>query len=197
MPTPPPQDVPTAQDRKKMLDLHEKGYSVREIARRVGWSKAAVSRNLSRMGADTDRSQTAEATAARVRKIQERRVELAEKLMEDAFDWRHRIWDEYTLVIPGPEGVEHVRLDEPPLKEQSDGQKALDSTIASIDRLLEGIGNDEADDAKAVLVNLVEGLAELVGDEDGLGELDKDHDYNIADDPDQQPVDMSGGTGGK
>lgn len=180
----------SAEERAEMLDLHEKGYSVREIARTTGWSKAAVSRHLASMGADTDRSLTAEATAARVRKIQEQKLDLAEKLMTDSFDWRHRAWDEYIVVVAGPEGPSTIHMDEPPLRDQESAAKALAATVNTVDQLLNGIGNDEAAQSKNVLTNLVDGLAQLIGSDDGLGELDRDHDYDINDDPLEVPVDL-------
>lgn len=177
--------------RREMLRLHEEGYSIREIAQEVGWANSTVSRYLRMAGADTDRSRTAEATAARVRKIQERKVDLAEELMDDSFSWRHRIWSEYTHVVNSSEGPTTVDLDEPPLSEQASGAKALDITINTVDRLLEGIGDSGVDDAKNVLGNLLEGLASLVSADDGLSDGDQDGDYDIMLDPDQKPVDMS------
>lgn len=178
---------PTALDRQKMWDLHADGYSIREIAREVQFAPATVSRYLSKMGADTDRSQTAEATAARVRKLRERRVNLAEALMEDAFSIRHRVWDKYLMVVNTPEGVDTIDLPEPPLPEQGHGIKSLDITVATIDRLLSGVDNDESEAAKSALDDIINGMNKLIEEsgDAGLGERDQDSDYNIHDDPDQ------------
>lgn len=182
-----PQSEPTAEDRQAMLDLHAQGYSVREIGRRVGWSHATVGRHLNRMGCDMDRSQTAEATAARVNRLNERRIELAEALFEDALSMRSRVWDEYVVVTSGPEGPAKVHLDEPPLKEQADGIKALHTTIDTIDRLLDGASNPEADAAKNVIMGIFTGLAEMLNSDDDSGDPDDhDHDYDIATDPNEQ-----------
>ena len=186
-----PQSEPTAADKQAMLDLHAQGYSVREIGRRVGWNHATVGRHLNRMGADMDRSQTAEATAARVRKLNERRVALAEALFEDALSMRNRVWDEYVVVTNGPEGPDKVLLDEPPLKEQADGIKALHTTIDTIDRLLDGASNPEADAAKNVIMGIFDGLSKMFAtDTDaGVDPDDRDHDYDIADDPNENKRD--------
>lgn len=179
------QPSPTPEEQQTMCDLHEQGYSVREIARVTGWAKATVSRYLRIMGADTDRSKTAEATAARVRKMDERRIDLAEMLMDDAFSLQHRTWDKYEMVVSSAEGPQTVHLTEPPLREQADAVKALSLTVDTIDRLTGKIGTDEAANAKNVLTNLVHGLVQLVGPADGLSEHDRDHDYDITTDPEE------------
>lgn len=182
---------PTAEQQKEMLDLHEDGYSVRQIAKRIGFSHATVSRYLSRMGADTDRSKTAEATAARVRKIQEEKLKLAEKLMKDAESMRERNWEPYSQYISTAEGLELVHMDEPPLQDQGYGVKSVDTMVATVERLTSGIDTGDENAAKSALDNIMEGLTELVSkySDEGVGELDKDHDYDIATDPDQLPDD--------
>lgn len=181
-PVPPPAHI-----LETMFDMHKRGYSTRAIAKEIGVSHSSVSRHLSRLGADTDRSQTAEATAARVRILQGRRIDLAEKLFEDAISMRERVWDSYEMVGNSPEGPVRTTLDEPPLKEQSDGVKSIESLISTVDKLMEGAAsNNDVEDAKNVLMTIANGLAKAVQGDTGLGELDRDHDYDIREDPDQQ-----------
>lgn len=176
------------EDKAKMLELYEDGHSVRSVARIMGRSTSTVSRHLHRMGADTDRSLTAEATAARVRKLQEKRLDIAEKLMDDVESMRDRTWSRYELVTPGPDGASVTVLDEPPLRDQSDGVRAIQSMVTTIDTLLEGTGTDNSGEAKNVLMNIFEGLAKVITDGTGVDERDRDHDYDIAEDPDEQAV---------
>lgn len=180
---------PTPDDRNLMWDLHQQGYSHREISREVGFAPATISRYLRLMGADTDRSLTAEATAARVRKLAEKRVNLAESLMEDAFSMQHRVWDKYSQYINTAEGAELVHLEEPPLQDQNHGIKALETLVKTVDTLLDGVDTGDQDQAKNALDEIMAGLTELVGkhSDEGVGDLDQDTDYDIATDPEQQP----------
>lgn len=182
-------DEVTYEERAHMLQLHEDGLSYREISQILNRSTATISRYLQRMGADTQRAQTAEATAARMRKMQERRMDLAEKLLGDAESLRDRVWSEYVIVAQSPEGPVQTLLDEPPLREQADGYKAIASAINTVDTLLDGTGNDGAAEAKNVLTNIFEGLAKMVNPTTGADERDNDHDYDIRLDPNEQPAD--------
>lgn len=180
---------PTDDDQLAMLELHKQGLSVRKIAKEIGWSFSTVSKYLSILGADTDRSLTAEATAARSRKLAERRIGLAEGLMDSAESMHERVWDEYEQVVTSPEGPKRIKTDEPPLREQADGIKAIDTYIGTIDRLLAGSTNPDTDAAKNVVLGIFEGLGNIIntaGADAGLDDGDKDHDYDIRTDPDQQ-----------
>ena len=188
-----PQKRISNDDKLAMLTLREEGHSVRSIARILNFDPGTISRQLRKAGADTDRSQTAEATAARMAIINAKRLALAEALIEDAESMRERVWDKYQLVANSPAGPVTVNLDEPPLKEQSDGMKAVNVTIDTIDRLLDGAHIETKDNAKNVLTDLVHGLAKFITHDVGLTIDDRDHDYDITTDPDEQP-DPQGGT---
>lgn len=185
----PDQDTVSDDDRAGFLRLHEEGHPVRAIARQTGWSHATVSRHLTRMGADTDRAGTTEATTARIRVLNAQRLDRAEDLMRDIEDLRHRIWDRYDVVVSGPDGPATVHLDEPPLKEQADGFRAIEAMVRTINTLIDSIGDDAADEGKSTINRLFASLTALV-DSTGLGRdpQDQDHDYDIADDEDQAAV---------
>lgn len=168
------------------LDLHAQGYSVRSIARECGRGYTTVGRHLNRMGCDTDRSQTAEATAARVRVVNARRLDRAEQLMEDMASLQERIWEPYVVVANGPDGPARVHLDEPPLKEQADGYRAIQAMARTVDELIAAASGDTgADAAKNLLTGIFDGL-KAIADAAPADPDDRDHDYDIAHDPNER-----------
>lgn len=183
----------SAEEVGRFVDLHAQGYSVRAIARECGRGYTTVSHHLNRMGCDVDRSQTAEATAARVRVINEQRLDRAEQLMSDIASLQERVWDEYIVVANSPDGPAKVLLDEPPLKEQADGYRAIQAMARTVDELIAAASGDTAtEDAKNVLMGIFEGLAAIIHDTPA-DPNDADHDYDITDDPDEnKPTDDDG-----
>lgn len=175
-----------------LLKYHQEGMSTRQIGKLIGKSGAFVSVRLRQLGADLDRTQTKEATQARLALLNARRLKLAEDSLDDASHLRERLFDGYTLHLQGKEGVVGVDLDEPPLKEQLDAAKAIESLINTSNKLTDGIADPALSDAKSVIQSIVDGLAQLVNnpepDEDtGETPEDKDHDYDITTDPDEKP----------
>lgn len=181
-----------------ILGYHKDGMSTRQIGKLIGKSGAFVSVRLRKLGADLDRTQTKEATQARLALLNARRLKLAEDSLDDAGHLRERLFEEYTIHVQGKEGVVGVDLEEPPLKEQLDAAKAIESLINTSNKLTEGISDPALSDAKSVIQNIIDGLAELVNnpqpDED-TGEIpeDKDHDYDIATDPNEKPNTLTDG----
>lgn len=179
---------------QRMLNLHEEGNGVRQIAKQLHLSPSTVSTHLRNAGADTNRAATAEATAARLAKINEKKMALAERAMETAFVLEERITDEYDMPITTEEGVEWVTLPEPLLKEQLDGARAVESLVKTVDTLTSKIADPGIHAVENVLKNLVGGLATLVnsgtpGEDTGLSPEDRDHDYDINTDPKERPAD--------
>lgn len=179
---------------QRMLNLHEEGHGVRQIAKQLHLAPSTVSTHLRNAGADTNRTLTATATAARLAKINEKKMALAERAMETAFVLEERITDEYDMPITTEEGVEWVTLPEPLLKEQLDGARAVESLVKTVDTLTAKIADPGIHAAENVLKNLVGGLVALVNsdapnEDSGLSPEDRDHDYDISTDPKERPND--------
>lgn len=184
----------TPDEVARFVDLHAQGYSVRAIARECGRGYTTVSHHLNRMGCDVDRSQTAEATAARIRVINAQRLNRAEQLMSDIASLQERIWEPYIVVANSPEGPAKVLLDEPPLKEQADGYRAIQAMTRTVDDLIAAASGDTTtEDAKNVLMGIFDGLKAIV-DTSPADPNDADHDYDITDDPNEnKPTDDDDG----
>lgn len=153
----------TDQDIDMIVTMHEDGASFLTIAHKFNIGKSTVSRYLRERNADIDRSRTHEATVARVRKIQAERVELAEQLMQDVALIRDRIWSEYKYHMSTPAGAVEVVSDEPPLREQADGLRAIPALVRAIDDLTAGVDEGESiGESKAAITQLMDNLAKVV-----------------------------------
>ena len=182
--------VKTVSDEQKqqVLDLHDQGHSYRQIAREIGISHATVATIIRKAGKPTNAAATAEATRARMARLNEKRLAHAEMLAEQIDDMAHRIWNEYEIYVNGPEGAERVVMAEPPLKEQADGYKGMQAMVNMIDTLQATLDTgDDTEHAKSLLAQLQQGFEQVVAlagpDNDPLN---YDSDYNIDTDPDQQ-----------
>lgn len=182
--------VKTVSDEQKqqVLDLHDQGHSYRQIAREIGISHATVATIIRKAGKPTNAAATAEATRARMARLNEKRLAHAEMLAEQIDDMAHRIWNEYEIYVNGPEGAERVVMAEPPLKEQADGYKGMQAMVNMIDTLQAALDTgDDTEHAKSLLAQLQQGFEQVVAlagpDNDPLN---YDSDYNIDTDPDQQ-----------
>lgn len=180
-------------NQRRIVELHDEGNSVRQIAKILTLSPSTVSIYLRKAGADTNRSATAEATAARLAIINAKKMVLAEQAMETAFIMHERITDEYDMPFTVEDGVEWVTLSEPLLKEQLDGARAVESLIKTVDTLTAKIADPGIHNAQNVLKNLVSGLVGLVNsdapnEDSGLSPEDRDHEYDISTDPKEHPT---------
>ncbi|CAB1035766.1 hypothetical protein AY551_01365 [Corynebacterium diphtheriae bv. gravis] len=156
---------PTTDEINDMVKLHADGYSVRQIAKRKGWGVATVSKYLHKAGADIDRSKTHEATIARKRRLDELKLDLAEQLWDDIESLRDRIWEPYETYLGTGDGIAHVELDEPPLRDQHDGVSALQKLVKMVDDLTANIDTDSTTkESSDALTKLREGITKLVTD---------------------------------
>jgi transposase-like protein len=78
----PQQQRLTDTQRLTICELADEGYSVREVAARLGVAPSTITRNAQRMGLSFDRSATERATAARVADAKARRAETAARLID-------------------------------------------------------------------------------------------------------------------
>ena len=182
--------VKTISDEQKqqVLELHDQDYSYRQIAREIGISHATVGTIIRQSGRPTNAAATAEATRARMARLNAKRLAHAEMLTEQIDDMAHRIWDEYEIYMNGPQGAERVVMAEPPLKEQADGYKGMQAMVNMIDTLQAALDTgDDTEHAKSLLTQLQQGFEQVVaiaGDDNDP--LNYDSDYSIHTDPEQQ-----------
>lgn len=179
---------PTPEHIKEtVLAMHDEDYSYREIAREVGVDHSTVGRIIRKANRSTNTAQTQEANAARKARMNQKRLDHAEMLMEQLNDMQSRIWDKYEVIVNSPDGAEHMTLSEPPLKEQADGYRAIQSIANTIDTLLAAIDTgSKTENAKNLLEQLFEGfktVAALAEPINGDGTYDSE--YNIETDPEQ------------
>lgn len=180
---------PTPENIKEtVLAMHDEDYSYREIAREVGVDHSTVGRIIRKANRPTNTAQTQEANAARKARMNQKRLDHAEMLMEQLNDMQSRIWDRYEVIVNSPDGAEHMTLSEPPLKEQADGYRAIQSIANTIDTLLDSTDTESTtQNAKNLLTDILTGfkaISDLNKDID-LGEGSYTSDYDINKDPEQ------------
>lgn len=132
--------------------------SCRGIATKHKVSVSTVSKIASDEGESFERSQTEQATRARVADLAAMRAQLAADLLADTQRLRERAWASYQVVQNTKDGPEVVTLDRPPLR---DVQAAYTSIAIAADKAAMLIKQDSdggVDKAKGIVGALVEGL---------------------------------------
>lgn len=167
----------------EVMRLYTQGRSKREIQNATGIGWGTVYDIIERNGPQFhDKNASRAAVQARLERIRQRRLTLAEDLTVDAERMRERVWGEYIVPMMGMDGVEEVRLAEPPLKDQADGMRAIESMIRTVDTIIASETVDETAEAKDVINTIFAGLKELVeSDPPPLDPRDHDHDYDTND----------------
>lgn len=155
----------TPEQRDEIIRLcAEDELSVRAIAERVGVSHATVSRTAKAAGikfSEERVSQTAEATATRIRRVRQQRLDLAEQLIEDAFRTRARMWAEHKMYERGADGLVLVTLPMPSIKDQRDGYHTIQAQVDAHDKLMAGVEDNSAESRKNLMANLMAGIQDV------------------------------------
>lgn len=169
----------TDDDRRQIVALYQEGgYSVRGLAKELKRSPTTISRVLRGAGVQTWRGECVEAVEQTKLRANQRRLQIAEELLEDVELLRERAWGEYELPVNTDKGVEVVLLDEPPLKEQADAYRAVNATMTTVGKVLDDVNDSGVSSAKSVLSTMLTGLQQLMADDPdaGLGPNDQDQD---------------------
>lgn len=138
------------------------------IAREHRISPGSVSNIAKAEGITSAFDRTLTAKAARAKQVDNaaKRAQLQSDLLDDAQRFRKRAWSKYKIALSGPEGVEIIELEEPPLPDAARAYTAI-GIIIDKDRAYERDkqGSDGTDHARSMLGQLMSGLAEVFGDE--------------------------------
>lgn len=166
----------TDQQKQAILDLAAQGLSQREIGQRVARSTTTVSKVVRAAGLATDTSRTANATAARVQAMIQRRLGYAERCLSRLEDIESRMSGPYQHLVTNSDGtVELVELPEPPMSEICAAVKAIDATVRELDRHLAAIAkhtDSQNTNADAVITVIARGAAQLANSLQARRELE-------------------------
>lgn len=152
----------TDDEREKIKQLHAAGKGRNAIATEIKRSGYTVSKAIKEMGLAFDESQTVEATASRVAKMRDRRVDLAEKLLNDVELIHQRLWSEHTYYERGTDSLIPVTLPLPPLRDLRDGYSALQIALKGHTELIAGSTDATVESKRSVLANLIAGIHDVV-----------------------------------
>ncbi|MER7509983.1 hypothetical protein ABTX82_16780 [Streptomyces lavendulae] len=135
-----PVDQPADPHAKAVENLAGQGLGRNEISKHLGISRWQVSKIATRLGIAFDGSNLAEANSARAERFAQARQEKAQMLMEGLDDLYSRLYE-----TSDDKGVMYV-------------EKAIESRIASITKLLDGTEPDASEHAKSLLGGLMDGI---------------------------------------
>lgn len=149
----------TDAERAAILDLHAAGLSARAIARSVGRSYSACARVVRESGAKTDTTQTADATAARVRRANAQKLTRAEELLAEADELRRGLHDPIAEVVNTTAGPMWVERDPHP-REIKTTVDAVTRLLDTAGKLLDSVNVDDNAESRSLLSNIMAGLTE-------------------------------------
>ena len=153
----------TGEDAATMARMHGEGASLTSIAKALGRNPGTVSKKEKAAGLSFDRAPVAAANEARAvdararrQRIVEAQMEITEILQQQVRDVRGVGW---SAIMRGALGAEEIRtLRHVPARDAKDMMSALNSSSTIIARLDDQ--QTDHDDAKSVISDLVQGLAE-------------------------------------
>ena len=167
----------TDDEKDRIVQLGADGHGVRDISRAMGYAPSTISRVLKEHGLNTatpeGQAQTLKARAKRLESIKQRRLELAEMLINDAFTMRARMHAPHHYYERGPEGLVLVEEPLPPIREQKAGYETIAKQLEAHDKLMAIVGDNTETDRNSVMVTLLNhfrGAAQTMKNDDEQGE---------------------------
>lgn len=157
----------TDQERQQIVDLLGQGLTRNEIARRTARSASTVTKIANEHGETFDRSQTQNATRAKLIDLEAERAELMAELLADARRLRRQLWDpmvtKQAMVVGDGGGAAHVETIEIEFEEPgfADKQRIMTSVGIAVDKVLAISKHDvKADEGaeRSMLVQLVDSI---------------------------------------
>ncbi|MFF9199972.1 helix-turn-helix domain-containing protein [Streptomyces sp. NPDC014779] len=156
----------TDEERARIRELHAQGYGRNAIARELGRGTRTISVEAAAMNLSFDRSQTEEATRARMADLAEKRSILADALTDDALRLSAQMW-EPTVVFNfgGKDNVyEEHPVAEPPPADKRALMAAATSAAAQSLRLVPPADEDGSEQVGSLLTSLYDKLRDRHGD---------------------------------
>ncbi|MGW4552007.1 hypothetical protein ACWEN4_37575 [Streptomyces violaceorubidus] len=150
----------SADDERRLRQLHADGVSRNEIARQLEWSVGTITNHAQRLGLSFDREAVRAATEARQVDLKDRRQRIQEQLLDLAERSIERTQERY-LVHGWTHTGESVAewLQQPPAKETKDFTPAASSALTSALKLAQA---DAADDGRENARGLLRTLGEAM-----------------------------------
>lgn len=159
----------TDAEKAKIAQLHAAGTGRNEIARQLNRSPSLISKVVKDIGGEFDASASVEATALRQAKMKERRLDLAEKLLEDAENLRLRLQGPHTYYERAGENLIPVTLPHVPLRDVAAGYSALSIALKGHNDLMSGSAETSMEAKRSVLANLIDGIKGQVAADKAAG----------------------------
>ncbi|GAA4176519.1 helix-turn-helix domain-containing protein [Gryllotalpicola koreensis] len=145
------------EKRARLRELHAAGMPLRQIAAELNASTETVSRHARNMGLSFDRSQTEEATRARVADLAAGRAALAERMLEEAHLILDDMHGEYRVFNFGGKDNTFAEetLDEPPVEAKRSMMTTAAIAFDKVTRVVERDGDGGAAEGVSMIVKLM------------------------------------------
>jgi hypothetical protein len=148
-------------ETRRLRALHGRGYSLCEVARRMGRQKSTVSLHAKKLGLGWNRERTQAATSAKQADNRARRAELLEWLTERALVTTRRLdCEPFVTCTRTPNGTITNTLEYVPADDEITLIKAIAAEVAAIERIARIDGDRSCDEDRSVLARLRERLSE-------------------------------------
>ena len=152
----------TDAEKSRILALHADGHSCRAIARETGRSFTACAKVVRDAGRATKTGQTADATAARIARANESRLDRAEALLDEATEIQAGMWDPVVDYMSTPHGPVRIERD-PTARELKTSVDAIARIADTVDKLIAAINIDGNAEHRSMVEQLAEGLKAVRG----------------------------------
>lgn len=144
--------------REAILADIQAGKKRNDIAREHGVSGSTVTKIAQANGLDFDRTQTEVASKAKQADNRARRAAIAAELLGDVERLRKRAWSPYQTAMSGPQGVEYVQLDLPPLPDVAKAYTAIGICLDKTIRIEQHDADSGTEQARSMLAGLSDAL---------------------------------------
>lgn len=170
------------EKRARLRELHAAGMSLRQIATELSASTETISRHARNMGLSFDRSQTAEATKARVADLAAGRAALAERMLDEANLILDDMHGEYRVFNFGGKDNTFASevLDEPPIEAKRSMMTTAAIAFDKVSRVVERESDGGAAEGVSMILKL-------------MGQIGVDDTVPDEDEPGSEPVDNTAG----
>ena len=147
----------TDAEKETILALHTSGLSCRQIAKEVGRSFTVCARVVRQAGVKTDTRQTAEATATRMSRVTEGKLDRIEALLAEAEELRRGMWSPVVETMNTAHGPLFVER-EPTAREVKTTIDAVVRVLETVEKLWQTLPVDETAEQRSLMGNLMAGI---------------------------------------
>lgn len=144
----------TPEQDSALRETHARGGSITDAMNATGMNRRQVWQRTRLFGLTPNNYRPEKTIEAAQKALAERRANLADQALADCEGLRERIWDQYEMVVNGPNGPERITLDIPDAKAVREFAGAI-KDLARVHEDLERIGKMRSADVQKSNINVL------------------------------------------